>query len=52
MKLDDILKVVKKSEYFHLIIEEGLMDISFYILHIDEFKSDCLSWMRGMVPLV
>ena len=52
VEFDDVLEVAEKSEYFHLVIEEGFVDISLDIFHVDEFEGDSLSWVMGMVPLV
>ena len=52
VKFDDVLEVAEEPEDFHLVIEEGFMDISFDIFHVDEFEGDGLALVMGIVPLV
>ena len=51
MKLDDVLEVVEEFEDFDLVVEEGLVDFSLDVFHVDEFEGQGLSLVRRMVPL-
>ena len=52
VELDDVFYVGEQLEDFNFVAEEGLVNFSLDIFHVDEFEGQGVTLVRRRVPLV